>query len=117
MSLKLTLGFFIKTIFSRIPGRVGCLTLVMLVGLVSITPAQNADDFSVPATYKNEGIPPIKKSEVEHLFYDPSSIRSNLIWDADRQNRRMLVTDETNSVYMLDKPMSAPVKLLEKIVP
>lgn len=117
MSLKLTIGSFIKTIFSRTPASVGCLTLVMLVGLVSIARAQNADDFPVPATYRTEGIPPIKKSEVEHLFYDPASIRSNLIWDADRQNRRMLVTDETNSVYMLDKPMSAPVKILDKIVP
>lgn len=117
MSLKLTIGSFIKTIFSRTPASVGCLTLVMLAGLVSIARAQNADDFPVPATYRTEGIPPIKKSEVEHLFYDPASIRSNLIWDADRQNRRMLVTDETNSVYMLDKPMSAPAKILEKIVP
>jgi hypothetical protein len=63
----------------------------MLVGLVSIAPAQNADDFPVPATYKTEGIPPIKKSEVEHLFYDPFSIRSNLIYGrrpAKSQNAR-----------------------------
>jgi dipeptidyl aminopeptidase/acylaminoacyl peptidase len=117
MSLKLTIGFFIKTIFSRTPARAGCLTLVMLVGLVSIAAAQNADDFPVPATYKTEGIPPIKKSEVEHLFYDPSSIRSNLIWDADGKNRRLLVTDSTRSVYSLDAPMAQPVKLVEKVVP
>ncbi len=99
----------------------GCLLFLTLAGAVSVAISQekqsSSDVFPVPETYKVEVIPPIKKSEVENLFYDPSAIRSNLIWDADKQNRRLLVTDETNSVWLLDKPMSTPVKLLEKIVP
>src|SRR4051812_30723196 len=79
---------------------VGC--LIILSGSLSAAYSQSKDDFPVPATYKTEGIPAIKNSEVENLFYDPSAIRNNLIWDADRKNRRMLVTDETNSVYLLD---------------
>ncbi len=88
--------------------------------LVVVTPgySQNdSDNFPIPETYKVEGIPAIKNSEVQNLFYDPASIRSNLIWDADRKNRRMLVTDETNNVYLLDKPLSQPVKLFDKIFP
>lgn len=119
MSLKPTVDFYIKTSFFKTSANVGSLLLIMLVGLVSMVAAQevNPDDFPVPATYKTEGIPPIKKSEVENLFYDPSTIRSNLIWDTDKKNRRMLVTDETNNIYSLDAPSSQPVKLVEKIVP
>jgi dipeptidyl aminopeptidase/acylaminoacyl peptidase len=99
------------------------LLLLTLAGAVSVAVSQetqsgsNSDVFPVPDSYKTEGIPPIKKSEVDNLFYDASAVRSNLIWDADKQNRRLLVTDETNSVWLLNTPMSAPVKLLEKIVP
>lgn len=81
------------------------------------TPAQDNELFPVPDTYKVEGVPPIKKSDVESLFYDPSAIKSNLIWDADLQNRRLLVTDEHNTVYLLDSPMRTPVQLIAKIVP
>jgi dipeptidyl aminopeptidase/acylaminoacyl peptidase len=94
---------------------VGC--LILLSGSLRAALSQSKDDFPIPETYKTEGIPAIKNSEVENLFYDPASIRSNLIWDTDRKNRRMLVTDETNNVYLLDKPLSQPVKLFEKIVP
>ena len=94
---------------------VGC--LILLSGSLFIAFSQSKDDFPVPETYKTEGIPAIKNSEVENLFYDPASIRSNLIWDADRKNRKMLVTDETNNVYLLDSPMSKPVKLIDKIIP
>ena len=93
----------------------GC--LILLSGSFSNVLSQSKDDFPVPETYKTEGIPAIKNSEVENLFYDPASIRSNLIWDADRKNRKMLVTDETNNVYLLDSPMSKPVKLIDKIIP
>jgi dipeptidyl aminopeptidase/acylaminoacyl peptidase len=111
-----------RTVFSKTAVIVFCLCLLTLGGFFP-TIAQDAqsiggsDIFPVPDSYRVEGIPPIKKSEVENLFYDPASIRSNLIWDTDSKNRRMLVTDETNSVWLLDKPMSPPVKLLEKIVP
>lgn len=79
--------------------------------------SQDKDVFPVPEPYKTEGIPQIKNSEVKDLIYDPSEIRSNLIWDADRKNRRMLVTDEKSTVYMLDSPLSKPINLLDKIIP
>jgi dipeptidyl aminopeptidase/acylaminoacyl peptidase len=79
--------------------------------------AQDKDIFPVPDNYRVEGIPEIKKSDVEKLFFDPSEIRSNLIWDADTKNRRLLVTDATNNIYLLDSPLKAPQKLIEKIVP
>jgi dipeptidyl aminopeptidase/acylaminoacyl peptidase len=91
----------------------------MLLLICSVTAAfsQSAGIFPVPETYQVEGIPAIKNSEVEHLFYDPSLIRSNLIWDSDWKNRRLLVTDEKNNVYLLSSPLSSPVRLIEKIVP
>jgi len=91
----------------------------MLLLICSVTGAfsQSADVFPVPETYQIEGIPAIKTSEVEYLFYNPSSIKSNLIWDADQANRRLLVTDETNNVYLLSAPLSQPVKMIEKIIP
>lgn len=79
--------------------------------------AQDKDIFPVPDNYRVEGIPEIEKSDVEKLFFDPSEIRSNLIWDADTKNRRLLVTDATNNIYLLDSPLKAPTKLIEKIVP
>lgn len=117
MSIKQVIVFSIKTFFAKTPASVGCLLFVALFGLGSFAAAQDTDDYPVPATYKTEGIPPIKKSEVENLFYDPASIKSNLIWDSDRRNRKLLVTDATSSVWLLDAPMSQPVKILEKIVP
>jgi dipeptidyl aminopeptidase/acylaminoacyl peptidase len=89
----------------------------LMLSLVLPALSQNGDVFPVPDSYKVEGIPPMKKSEVDHLFYDPASIRSNLIWDADQKNRRLLVTDKTNNIYLLDSPLSKPIKLNEKGVP
>jgi dipeptidyl aminopeptidase/acylaminoacyl peptidase len=119
MSLKPTVDFYIKTILLKTSAKIGSLLFIVLVGLISTVAAQElkSDDFPAPATYKTEGIPPIKKSEVENLFYDPSTIRSNLIWDTDPKNRKMLVTDEKNSVYLLDQPMAQPVRLTEGFVP
>jgi prolyl oligopeptidase PreP (S9A serine peptidase family) len=91
--------------------------LTMIICAVTSIFSQNADNFPIPDTYKVEGIPAIKNSEVEHLFYDPSAIRSNLIWDADWKNRRLLVTDDTNNVYLLNSPLSPPVKLIDKVIP
>ena len=76
--------------------------------------AQSPDDFPVPESYQVEGVPPIKKSEVEHLFFEPGTVRSNLIWDADRKNRRLLITDQTNNIYLLSSPLAQPEKLVEK---
>lgn len=119
MSLKQVVDFYIKKILFKTSANAGCLLLIILIGLISIGAAQegNSDNYPVPATYKTEGIPPIKKSEVENLFYDPSTIRSNLIWDADSKNRKLLVTDEKNSVYLLDAPMAQPVRLTQGFVP
>ena len=90
---------------------------LLVVAFTAVANAQTNDVFPVPEAYKVEGIPIIKNSEVANLFYDPSSIRSNLIWDADSTNRRMLVTDETNNIFLLNTPLSHPIKLIEKIVP
>lgn len=90
---------------------------LMLIGLGLTAFSQSSDVFPIPETYKVEGIPAIKNSEVEHLFYDLSTIKSNLIWDADWKNRRLLVTDETNNVYLLNSPLSPPVKLIDKVIP
>ena len=86
-------------------------------GLAITVPAQEKEVFPVPDSYKVEGIPEIKNSDVKDLFYDPSAIRSNLIWDADIKNKRLLVTDQTNNVYLLETPLALPIKLIEKIVP
>lgn len=93
---------------------IGWLTLVG-GGLAAFS--QSNDLFPIPETYQIEGIPAIKNSEVENLFYDSSAIKSNLIWDTDGVNKRMLVTDETNNIYLLNSPLSLPVKLIDKIVP
>ena len=92
------------------------LAVILFCLLISVH-AQQSDDFPVPDSYQVEGIPPIKKSEVEHLFFEPGTVRSNLIWDADRKNRRMLITDQTNNIYLLSSPLAQPEKLVEKVVP
>ncbi len=91
--------------------------LILIFAMVSTTFSQDKDVFPVPETYLTEGIPVIKNSEVEHLFYDPASIRSNLIWDVDGKNRRMFVTDATNNVYLVNSPLSNPTLLFDKIFP
>ena len=95
-----------------------CIALAFLLyGFLTTVSAQENDVFPVPSNYKVEGIPLIKNSDVKDLFYDPLTIRSNLIWDADITNKRLLVTDQTNNVYFLDTPLAPPIKLIEKIVP
>lgn len=64
-----------------------------------------------------EGVPQISKSEVANLFYNPSELKNNLIWDTDKESRGILVTDKTNDIYLLDSPLVTPVKLLDSIVP
>lgn len=114
-------NIFCNALSSKNLASVGCLLLLLLIGAVSVVLAQtnsnDSDNFPIPDSYKVEGVPSIKKTEVENLFYDPSAIRSNLIWDTDKTNRRMLVTDDTNNIFLLNTPLSQPVKLIEKIVP
>ena len=99
------------------------LTKILIFNLLVITcfiipvQSQSADIFAIPEDYEVEGIPQIKSSEVEHLFYDSTEIRSNLIWDVDGKNRRMLVTDETNNIFFVETPLSKPIKLIDKIFP
>lgn len=93
------------------------LILVLTLLLAPPVLSQDSDFFPVPESYEVEGIPPIKKSEVEHLFFEPGTVRSNLIWDADRKNRRLLITDQTNNIYLLSSPLAQPEKLVEKVVP
>ena len=87
-----------------------CIALIGFMGLMVCSPisAQSDDEFPVPANMKVEGIPTIKKSDVEHLFFDPSQIRNNLIWDVDRKNRSILVTDERSYIYRVATPMAKP---------
>lgn len=108
----------IKEKFTETASAKGLLiVLTMIICTVTTVFSQNADNFPIPDTYKVEGIPTIKNSEVEQLFYDPSAIKSNLIWDSDTKNRRMLITDATNNIYLLSSPLSQPVKLIDKIIP
>ncbi len=66
---------------------------------------------------KVEGIPPIKKDEVEKLFFDPSQIRNNLIWDAERNSRSILLSDEKSFVYRVASPMAKPEVIIDNRVP
>lgn len=97
--------------------------VILVIGLATILSfsfsafSQDNDFISIPDKYKVEGIPQIKKSDVEHLLFEPSEIKSNLIYDADSKNRRLLVTDETNHIYLLDNPLAKPSKLIGEIIP
>lgn len=99
----------------RLSGWLALMLVCSAMPVVSQT--ENNENLPIPVEYKVEGIPPIKKSEVENLFYDPTSIKSNLVWDADAATNRLLVTDKKNTVYLLDAPLAAPVEILEKRVP
>lgn len=121
-SLRSITDFFNAAIRFKSATNFVWLLLLTLAASASVAVSQTAqsnsgDVFSVPNNFTTEGIPTIKNSEVENLFYDALAVKSNLIWDADRQNRRLLVTDTTNNVWLLETPMVQPVKLFEKIVP
>src|SRR5690606_19437773 len=77
------------------------------------TYAQTASDYPVPPTFTIEGVPAIKNTDVEHLFFDPSEIKNNLIWDVDRKSRSILITDERSYIYRLDAPMTKPQLLID----
>lgn len=93
------------------------LFVVVVLQPVFVVHAQSNDIFAVPPSFTVEGVPVIKKSDVEHLFFDPSLIRSNLIWDVDRKNRSILVTDEKSYIYRVDSPMGQPRNLIDGRVP
>lgn len=96
--------------------KIAVLSFSLLIQAIAAS-GQSSEDFPVPASTKVEGIPAIKKADVDHLFFDPSETRSNLIWDVDRKNRRLLVTDEKTNIYMLDGPLAKSVQLMPDRVP
>lgn len=87
--------------------------LALISGSAISAQAQSNDEFPVPSSFTVEGIPAINNSDVEHLFFDPALIRSNLIWDVDRKNRSLLITDERTYIYRLDSPMGKPQNLID----
>ncbi|MBX3290402.1 MAG: S9 family peptidase [Acidobacteria bacterium] len=91
--------------------------LPFLLSLFTPIFAQTSGEFPVPASFTVEGVPAIKAADVEHLFYDPSQVKSNLIWDVDVRNRSMLITDERSYIYHLDAPMGKPRNLIDGRVP
>lgn len=112
----------IKERILRIAGISTARVIAISAMLLIATPAvlnqtQPTEDFPIPPSVSVEGIPAIKKSDVQHLFFEPSETRSNLIWDVDRKNRRMLVTDERTNIYILKDPLSKPEHLIPKRVP
>ncbi len=84
---------------------------------VTFAIGQGTGDFPVPANMKVEGIPAFKNQDVERLFFDPSQIRANLLWDVDKKNRALLVTDEKSQIYLVRSPLLPPEKLTEDRVP
>jgi prolyl oligopeptidase PreP (S9A serine peptidase family) len=93
------------------------LLVYVLAPLLSASAQTNTEDFPIPTSIKTEGIRAIKKADVDHLFFEPSLIRSNLIWDVDRPNRRLLVTDEKTNIYLVASPLAKPDRLIDKKVP
>jgi hypothetical protein len=71
-------------------GRTAFLALALIGVFAGVTPAQQSGDFPVPASFQVEGVPRIKNDDVKHLFFEPSAIKSNLIWDVDRKARKSL---------------------------
>lgn len=93
------------------------LAILVVLASVSIFGQSTSDDFPVPTNMKVEGIPPIKKDEVEKIFFDPSQIRNNLIWDAERNARSILVTDEKSFIHRVASPMAKPEVIIDNRVP
>lgn len=79
--------------------------------------AQQSEDLPVPPSFKLEGIPRIKNDDVKHLFFEPSAIKNNLIWDVDRAARRLFVTDEKNAIYSVESPLAKPKLVIDGRVP
>lgn len=109
------LAILVSSIFERIFGIVaGFVLALVLAGTPNAqTTASASGDFPVPPSFTVEGVPTIKNADVSHLFFDPSEVRSNLIWDVDRKNRSLLVTDEKTNIYRLDAPMGMPSNLID----
>ncbi|MBK6587996.1 MAG: hypothetical protein IPG22_06775 [Acidobacteria bacterium] len=75
---------------------------------------QQSDDLPVPASFRLEGVPSIKNEDVKHLFFEPSAIKNNLIWDVDRAARRLFVTDEKNAIYSVESPLAKPKLVIDR---
>lgn len=90
---------------------------ILLAGHALGVNGQATDDFPIPTSVKVEGIPAIKKADVDRLFFEPAETRSNLIWDVDQKNRRLLVTDQTTNIYLLGGPLAKPQQLAPERVP
>lgn len=90
-----------------------CAFFASLFVFLLATHAQTTDDYPVPPTFTVEGIPSLKNSDVEHLFFESSEIKDNLIWDIDRKYRSILITDERSYIYRLDAPMAKPQLLTD----
>lgn len=104
--------FFVKAVLILRGVNLGLISALFLLSAGQVM-AQAQEDFPVPASMTVEGIPAIKKKDVDHLFFDPSEIKSNLIWDVDRKNRSMLITDERSYIYRLGSPMGKPENLMD----
>lgn len=96
---------------------VGVCLITHLIGTVQALYGQSTDVLPVPPSMKVDGVPEIRRADVEHLFFEPSEIKSNLIWDVDRINRTLLVTDEKTNIYLVKYPMAAPERLVDKKIP
>lgn len=90
---------------------------VICGGILSSAEAQQSEDFPVPSSFTLEGVPRIKNDDVKHLFFEPSAIKSNLIWDVDRTARTLLVTDEKTAIYSVGSPLEKPKLLINDRVP
>ena len=92
-------------------------TTAIIFSLLITVDAQQSEEFPVPASFKTEGVPRIKNDDVKHLFFEPSAIKSNLIWDVDRTSRRLFVTDAKTAIYSLDVPQGTPELRIDGRVP
>ena len=92
------------------------LAVILFCLLVSVH-GQQSDDLPVPASFRLEGVPRIKNEDVKHLFFEPSAIKNNLIWDVDRAGRRLFVTDEKDAIYSVESPLVKPKLVIDGRVP
>ena len=92
-------------------------TTAIIFSLLITSDAQQSEEFPVPASFKTEGVPRIKNDDVKHLFFEPSAIKGNLIWDVDRTSRRLFVTDAKTAIYSLDVPQGKPELRIDGRVP
>ncbi len=91
--------------------------VVIYLCLLLTVQAQQSEDLPVPPSFKLEGVPRIKNEDVKRLFFEPSAIKNNLIWDVDRAARKLFVTDEKSAIYSLESPLAKPKLVIDGRVP